>query len=356
MNFDFNKIPKIVKHTKFSLVSGGISNQNYRIISIDSTQPDQIVTLISNKTDWWKADKEQLISELFKVNNIPSTTVRDIGYVNFNNNFFRYILRDFVKGKDFDDYLIDENNSLNCDLAKLLTELGGVLGAIHSVSVESYGLVKKHMTSGSDMEDLPPALSWRSYVDRLMLNRKYLVEKLKLNRTYGSVSVKDIKKLFTVSYAFYKAHSDILTTVNQPFLIHYDMLFKNIIVNYNIQHTEWEIAAIIDNEWVSGGDPDVDLIQVENAAYFSPHKDTLANYWRFFDVSYTAKKEYSKNINGKRLIYHMIRSLFYLIELYARDCPTTIIDSPKIIKKVEANYFFLRSLINSGKVEYSLFH
>ena len=39
------KIPGIRKYKKFQLVSGGISNQNYRIISPNTSKTDWLLTL-----------------------------------------------------------------------------------------------------------------------------------------------------------------------------------------------------------------------------------------------------------------------------------------------------------------------
>ncbi|PIZ98752.1 MAG: hypothetical protein COX78_02820, partial [Candidatus Levybacteria bacterium CG_4_10_14_0_2_um_filter_35_8] len=50
------------------------SNRNYRIISANPKKSDQLVTLLPNMKTWWKADKEELITNLYKNKNIPSAS------------------------------------------------------------------------------------------------------------------------------------------------------------------------------------------------------------------------------------------------------------------------------------------
>ena len=278
------------------------------------------------------------------------------GYINYNNTTYRYILKEFVKGKDFYTFLLEEKNPTTKDWISLLTQLGNILGTLHSFSMgSSYGLLREGSTSGSDAKNIPAAPTWQKYIDKLMTNRKYFSKKLDKKRSYRNITGVDIQNIFKYSYKLYKDHRNVLTKVTQPFLIHYDMLFKNIIVSYNIQLARWEIVAIIDNEWASAGDPDIDLIQIENAAYFSSHKEVFRTYWNFFTRAYVRKKTVSKDIENKRLIYHMMRSLFYLIEVYGMDQSEIITRDTKNIQNIEANYLFLERLINSGKVDFSLY-
>ena len=295
----FKKIPELVNYRKAELISGGISNQNYRIISTDPNKSDQLVTLFPNMKIWWKADKEELITNLYKKKNIPSTTILNTGYINHKNHTYRYILREFVKEKDFDIFLRDEKYLSPKDLISLLTQLGNILGTLHSISMSSYGLLIENSISGSDIKKVFPASNWQRYVDRLMMNRKNLSKRLDMKRAYGSITGADIQKIFKSSYTLYKDYRSVLTKVTQPFLIHYDMSLKNIIVNYNIQLDQWEISAIIDNEWVSAGDPDIDLIQIENSVHFSSHKEAFKKYWSFFIEAYAKKKTFSKDIGKK---------------------------------------------------------
>lgn len=351
----FKKIPEIENYRKVKLVSGGISNQSYRIISANSTNADQLITLFSNAKTWWKADKEKLVTNLYKNKSIPSTTILNTGYINHKDHIYRYILREFVKEKDFRTLLRDEKSLASKDWLSLLTQLGNILGNIHSIPMSNYGLLRENSISGSDIKNVPATSSWLKYVDKLMMNREYLSKRLNKKKVYGSVTGADIQNISKASYAFYENHRAILTKVTQPFLIHYDMLLENIIVNYNIQLTRWEISAIIDNEWVSAGDPDIDLIQIENSAYFSSHKEAFKKYWSFFIEAYAKKKTFSKDISKKRLIYHMMRSLFYLIDVYRMDQAEIIARDTKNIQNIETNYIFLKQLIGLEKINFSLF-
>lgn len=350
----FKKIPGIIEYKKVQLISGGISNKNYRIISANSRDLDQLVTLFPKPETWWKIQKEEFIVNLYSKKNIPSAKILGTGYLGSEGHTYGYILREFIQGEDLDVFLRDKVPDPE-ELRRLLTQLGDILGTLHSIRVNNFGLLKEDLASSFDIGKQPPTPNWQEYIDGLMLRRDYLSKKIYKNRVYGNVSGADVQDIFKSSYALYKEHRVSLEKVNQPFLIHYDMLFKNIIVSHKTQLARWQIVAIIDNEWVSAGDPDVDLIQIENAAYFSPNKDMLSQYWDSFTEAYSRRKPVPKHINSKRIIYHMMRLLFYLIEVYGTSQPEMVIGNVKNVENIEANYVFLNQLIASNKVDFSLF-
>lgn len=351
----YKKIPRIGDFRKVNLVSGGISNQNYRIIPTNSANKELLLTLFPDAKTWWRADKEKLITNLYQDHDIPSSAILNIGYINHKNHIYRYLLREFVKEKDFQALLQDEKKLSPIDWAGLLTQLGNILGNLHSIPMKGYGLLRENSISSSDTGNAPADSSWPEFVDNLMADKKHLAKKLDRRRVYGNITGADIQNIFDISLLFYAKHREVLTKATQPFLIHFDILLENIIVNYDIQLSRWKISAIIDNEWASAGDPDIDLIQLENSAYFSSHKKTFKEYWHFFSEAYAKKKTISKDIGKKALIYHMMRSLFYLMEMYRQDQTGIITIDAKNTQKIESNYIFLRRLINSGKVGFSLF-
>src|SRR3990167_1369811 len=101
MDFELKRIPKITKHKKVKLIASGISNQNYRIFSANPMNADQLITIFTDAKTWWKADKEELITNLYKNKGIPSPTILNTGYINHKNRTYRYLLREYVKEKDF---------------------------------------------------------------------------------------------------------------------------------------------------------------------------------------------------------------------------------------------------------------
>jgi len=187
-----------------------------------------------------------------------------------------------------------------------------------------------------------------------MVDRGLLSERLDQGKTYGKLRGVDVQKIYKSSYELYINYRDVLKNVSQPFLIHYDMLLKNIIVKFNLRLSRWEVSAVIDNEWVSVGDPDIDLIQIENSVYFSLFRESFKKYWSFFTKAYGRKKMISKDIGKKRIIYHMIRSLFYLIEVYRTDKEEIVARNTKNIRNIEENYRFLKRLVDQEKVDFAL--
>lgn len=355
MNDNFRKIPKIISYKNIYLISDGISNLNYRIVSDNESTSDQLLTIYPNKQDWWKADKEESITKLYKEKEISSIRLLGTGYIRYKNHNSRYLLREYVKEKDFDMFLNEKPSLLPKEWVTLLMQWGDKMGKLHSIPMNGYGLLRKNKITGSDTGDVPAASNWQKYIDNLMLNREKISKQIDKKNKYGTITGLDIQNIFESSYSFYKKHRSALLSVKESYLIHYDMLLKNIIINYNNHLSLWEISAIIDNEWVSAGDPDIDLIQIENSIFFNTQKETIANYWKFFTKSYSKNKRFSKDIDKKRLIYHMMRSLFYLMEVFRFDRPKVVSIDERSIQNIEANYLFLQQLIHSEKVGFSLF-
>lgn len=355
MTIDFNHIPNLCTFKKIDLLSGGISNQNYHIISRDPSKPDQLLTLFPDRKTWWKISKEKWILDIYKNNNIPSAQIISIGFAHGKLQTYRYILRNFIRSQDLHAFFLNNPfpNSASC--ISLLADLGNILGLMHSISMQGFGLLRNKSVSGSDSRLVPAASAWPTYIDNLMSARGKLASRIDKKKRFGSVTGLDIQNIFNASYAMFNNTKINLNTVTQPSFIHNDILFKNIIVDLDPSSSTWHVTAIIDNEWASSGDPDLDLIQLENCIYMSPAKETLLSHKHYFVEAYTKKRGFLKNVNKKRDIYHMMRSLFYLIAVYeSRQSASFTIDSGAI-KNIEANYIFLSALLKGKLPKISLF-
>lgn len=346
----FKKITSLSNYDTVKQLSGGISNQNYRVISNNPIYEDLVLTIYSDPESWWKADKELRIAKLYGKYGIPSAEILNNGYFDDNGNTYRYSLRKFIKEKDLSVLLCKDKKLRAEDWQTLLSQLGVIMKTIHSIPMNGYGLLSESSISGSDFSLIPSSSTWQEYVGRLILNRKPLVEKLNRKKTIGNISGADVKNIFSASYEFYKQNRGVLESVNKSKLIHYDVLLSNIIVGRNDHLNRCEITAIIDNEWVSAGDPDIDLVQLENTAYFSSERKTFKKYWSYFTKAYLGKNSYSKDIHKKRNIYHMMRSLFYIIAVFNLSSLENI-DA----KKIEKNYELVNKIINGSKIGFSLF-
>ena len=339
------KISGLTNYEIAEQLSGGISNQNFRLISNNPDKQDLVITIYGEPETWWKADKEVLIAKLYGKYGIPSAEILRNGYFEDSGKIYRYSLRKFIKEKDLSVLLCKDKKLRTEDWPNLLAQLGAIMKTLHSVSMTNYGLLLDNSISGSDISIIPAASTWQKYVDRLILNRKYMVGRLNRKKTIGNITGADIQSIFAASYEFYKHNSGVLESVKEPKLIHYDVLLSNIIVTRNDSLNRCEITAIIDNEWVSAGDPDIDLVQLENAAYFSSERESFKKHWPCFTKAYLGGNSYSKDIHEKRNIYHMMRSLFYIIAVFNLSS----IENQNL-KKIEANYELVNRIIKSRKV------
>jgi hypothetical protein len=161
------QIPNIGNYKSSQLISEGISNQNYKIILENNSTATLLATLFPNENIWWKADKEKFITNFYSKNNIPSATVLNTGYITHNQLKYRYLLREFVQEKDFSALLMDNKTLLPNDWISLLTDLGDILGILHKIHLDSYGLVRDGSIPESNIQLINPVNSWSDYMDKV---------------------------------------------------------------------------------------------------------------------------------------------------------------------------------------------
>lgn len=349
---EFKKIPGTIKPRFIKKISGGISNLNYRIYSIGNKAEDQILTLFHDKSMWWKAGKEEFLSKYFNKIGIPSFKVIRIGYLNISNQKSKYLLREFIYEEDFEEYLTKRKVSSK-DLNILLFELGSILGTLHSVKGIRNGLIKEGFSLLEGIEDCSD-LSWSSYIDKVFEDKLSVSYSINPKRKIGKLTGKDVNNLFNSSFSFYKKRRKSLRSNSKPSLIHNDLLLKNIIIDSKPKNKNCRIAGIIDYEWMSFGDTMIDLIHLENAIYFSSYRDTFSSSWNYFEKGYTKMRKIPKNIEDKRLIYHIMRSLFFIMELFKETDINPDLNGI-IVAKIEKNFSFVEEILNSGKLDFSLF-
>lgn len=80
-----------------------------------------------------------------------------------------------------------------------------------------------------------------------------------------------------------------------------------------------------------------------------PNNKLLIDSWKYFINSYIQKRKYDPDISKKRSIYHMIRSLFYIMEAFRQNQIKMNEDNIKTVQSIEKNYLFLNKLIYSNK-------
>ncbi len=339
-------IKSIAGDVTISRMPGGISNENYRVTPING-DPERFLTLFPESEDFWKIKKDLKVSSILSGVNVPIPKIFDHGYKIEDERVVGYLLKEFIDGKDFDAVMMDAENLSPKDWETLLGQLGIALSTMHNVPLGGFGLLKSDSISGSEARDIPHAMSWIDFIDTMMLDKERLIEKIDGSRQYGSITGADIKKIFSEAKLFYLTNKHDLDNVPVPFLTHNDMRMGNVMATQ--VGGVWSLGALIDHEWVLAGDPDIDLVQIENWLQFAPYKDNFIKYKNTFIDAYKSNRAIPRNFDRKRRLYNMIRSISYLAVVFGLNDPIEFSSNPQNLANVGKHFSLLESAINNNK-------
>jgi fructosamine-3-kinase len=250
-------------------------------------------------------------------------------------------------GKDFDAVMRDSENLSDTDWEALLSQLGESLSRMHTLQLDQFGLIKANFISGSERRDIPAFLNWREFVDTMLCDREKTIQSIDDGFKCGDVSGADIKKLFNQAKSFYLANTGSLENIKIPFLTHNDMRMGNVMAKH--VGGVWQLASIIDHEWVLAGDPDIDLIQIENWLQFAPYKEKFIRYKKSFIESYIQNRAISKDFERKRRLYNMVRSISYLAVVFSLRDFAGFIAYPQNVLNVQKHFGLLEDTIDLSK-------
>jgi hypothetical protein len=342
---------------KIELLSNGISNINYKISSEKDKNRKYVLTIFPNKENWWKIDKEIYLDKLLNINGIKTTKILKSGNIQNSKYKSKYLLKEFIPNVDFYYYLKITDEISSEDFSNFFLDLGSTLKKIHTISLNGFGMIKIKTNSENLCTAYTSFNNWVDFTDYEMESKVRICKNLDRKSKIGSLSSTEIIKIFELSHKFYNTYRVSLKNVNKSKLIHNDILFENLII-FKEKEFRASLNAIIDNEWMSAGDPLIDLVQLENAIYFNSRKTEIKKYWSFFINAYTENEKLiiDENFKKKRLVYHMMRSLFYLIEVFGMNRNKQIVLSTEFIKNIQNNYIFVKKIINRERLDLNLIY
>jgi hypothetical protein len=88
-------------------------------------------------------------------------------------------------------------------------------------------------------------------------------------------------------------------------------------INEKLHEIEKEVSEFEERYINDEGDPDIDLIQIENWLQFAPYKEKFIRYKKSFIESYIQNRAISKDFERKRRLYNMVRSISYLAVVFS---------------------------------------
>lgn len=330
-------------------MSGGISSPNFRIDTplpgSETGSKSYVLTLFPNPSDWWKIDKEIYLREMVGGDSdvlIPKLV--DTGEDMLDGQRTGFLLRQFVEGNDLDQILEDKCSPKlkKYDWTSLTEDFGFRLASLHSHQLGYFGMI-----AGSQLPTL--RLGWRGFIENEFAGEINDISGCNLSKKLGLVTPQRILELMPSLAKALQDKFPSLDTVSFPALVHGDMRFANVVAGRN-GASLLSIKSLIDWEWALSGDPEIDLAYAENWLYFSTYRERFIEHKDDFVAGYNRKLIVSDAYLEKRLIYHALRSLNYLknVFLYQPDNFTSL--DPRFTGYVEGHFKVIESIANGKEL------
>lgn len=328
----------------------GISSLNYKIDPCQSGSETQrksyVLTLFPDPSDWWKMEKEVYLRTV--VENDPDVLIPqliDTGEDKLDGQKVGFLLREFVEGNNLDETFEQKGSTeLNTlDWQNLVEDFGFRLASLHVHRLGYFGII-----IGSQLPVLKQ--TWRDFIENQLANEVSGISVCNQGRKFGLVTAQMISDLVPSLLDSLQDRFSSLETVSLPALVHGDMRFANVVAGRNDIFSP-AIKSFIDWEWALSGDPEIDLAYAENWLQFSSYKDKFTNYGSNFIIGYRRKMEISGSYQEKRLIYHALRSLNYLrnVFLYQPDNFTSL--DPRFASYVEGHFKIIESIAGGKELQ-----
>lgn len=340
MNYSYI-IKRITGSSVYQQLPGGISNQNYKVF-IPNEEKHILLTLYPQTTNWWKVEKEHSIQKLLEQSSVPHPSLIKTGYIFHDQTRIAFVIREYIYGESFDELLV-RNDISESNWANVLRELGLALAKIHSIPLQSFGLIRGKEISSSMMAQTPPAARWSYFVEQDLRSILNSIGSLPHYRRIGLVDQKKLKEIAECAFGLYLELKDSLFSVTQAYLTHNDARFGNFIVNIDPLTNSYRLSSIIDFEWALGGDPEIDLIQIENWLQFTSYLEQFMAHKHVFIRAYTQKRKVSEDYSHKRVVYHMYRSLSYLQAVFTKYDSSFV--TSETISYVERHFTIIESIV-----------
>jgi len=325
---------------------GGISSENYKVggLNNDGMQViPQVMTVIRDKNNWWKIEKEENIRKL--LGDDPEVLLPKLiqtGIDKIGTTELAFMFSEFISGKDLDNFL--ESNLTKAEgtnkLSGIARDLGYRIGALHKHKSEVTGLI------GCQLENYN---SWNEYVMSVFEREVKLIGQVDETLRIGSVKMFDLQSKLPLLQKLVGGLESELDT-SDPKTTHGDARFGNFMADHS-EDESWRIKSMIDLEAMLGGDPEIDVAFMENWLHFSSYKKEFFAEKESFLNGYKTTQKVSANYHKKRLVYHTIRSLAYLRTVFGFDIDSFLKVDSRHKRYVEQHMEIVQSLAQGNYME-----
>jgi fructosamine-3-kinase len=330
----------------YSRLSGGISNETYRVPTlIDGLTTDLAVTIIKDPASWWKIEQEYSFRKALEGDpEVRIPKLYNAGFDNLDDHKFAFIIREFLAGQDLDIVFASRlaTSSPEINAMSLATDLGKRLAVLHRHETSVFGLVgREHEVIYS---------GWGNYVLGEIEEKSRLLAELPSDGQIGSIRVGDIVNLLPDLHRSIGSLEWSLLGQKSSLLSHGDAHFRNFIANSD-ENSTWHINGMIDTEEALGGDPEIDIAFIENWLHFVPYGQRFYQHKGDFLAGYKGVREISDHYLSRRLIYHALRSLSYLQAVSTFDQDKFMNMDSKNLGYASKHFSILKSLAMGNALE-----
>lgn len=333
-----------VRKWRIEQLKGEIGGIIYKAAPTYCSKDAVVINIFINQDLWWKASKEKFLRTLIGDSHSFFPRLISIGRLKFQGIDYCYVIREYIKGLDLDAALMTDISGYPSGKKwkQLTQDLGSKLGFLHTHLLPRFGFIK---------ESLPKEkVSWREYFMGKIFEEKKILNTYLSKRTIAESCLIDVLNILPNLDAILRGYSEFLDTVRVAFLTHGDFRFANIIVDFETDY-RWKVKAFIDTDEVFSGDPEIDLVFLENWLAFSEYQRRFYNYAKYFMKGYLQHRKVSDQYKRKRIIYHLLRSLSYLRAVFDFDPESFVQANPKNRFYVKKHLEILKCIAMKDKIE-----
>ena len=221
-----------------------------------------------------------------------------------------FMVREYIPGITLNEALSrgpeDEN------IQQVLYQLGTALSAFHEVRLPTFGKITGNKIVGSQSG------MWSEYVLNQVFTRMKRISEYSADFVVGDYSAKNIQRHLPDLAVIITKDSQFLGRIVEPRLVHHDFHFLNIIVNGT---ERLNLAAILDTENLTAGDPAIDLVSIESQLHIaaSEYQDLFLKNVQYFHQGYFEHGQRPPYYDELRRLYHIDWSLSYFSAVFNMD-------------------------------------
>lgn len=294
----------------------GISNDTYKVTIVEAERERNLVlTMYQGEKDVRKLRKELSVRHMLRPEgNIPVPNV--IAYSDQVKGFFPpFIIREYANGQDLHRALESDSLKKHSERKELAIKIGETLALMHGIKLSEFGPLAIDSDPKVDIEVRNKKFtSWQEYVSFLFDETMQGVDQIQDGRF--TKRIVELKNLIPEIMSFLEKNKGVLKAVGEPKLCHSDPTLGNFIVDKDVN--SWKLSGIIDFEWAIGGDPDLDLVFIENWLFFCSYRKDVKELIPYFLEGYKKHRDISlEAYEKKRSLYHILRSVSYLNSVFS---------------------------------------